>query len=432
MNGIIFLACEDFIVERLGLDGWDALMAKAGLSECYYQPDQSYPDAEAEAIFSAMPELLELSREESLIAFGRHMAPGLVEMAQAMGLIGDDWTTMDILEFVPDGVHGVLAEDDPDMDPPDMRTLRLKHGEIAIAYMSKRRLCHMIRGIIQGLGEMYDEPLAIEEPVCMHHGGLLCRMSVRIDDPYLVRYVDIPREFELVRSRIAEITFYNRYKGVPIISSGLVLKYSEEEVLIQTDREQLLAMKMEGVTHLTLPHMHLGIKARVDSVDIKKCMAVLYQVVLADGVLGRRRQTRIKPHKTILIRLRHKFTEYQGEILDLSVSGLSMEVETSDKLNELVLFAPVRMAFSLPMNSATDLDCEDRSEDESIRGRYLALDGNCLNVEERQGKNVLRVVFGTLIDADRSTINDYISACTRQFQAIRDLKDAFPEYSDDE
>jgi predicted hydrocarbon binding protein len=50
--------------------------------------------------------------------------------------------------------------------------------QIAIDYTSARRLCHVAKGIIRGLGEHFGEALTIAETTCMHRGGDRCALIV--------------------------------------------------------------------------------------------------------------------------------------------------------------------------------------------------------------------------------------------------------------
>jgi predicted hydrocarbon binding protein len=47
---------------------------------------------------------------------------------------------------------------------------------LEILYTSPRRLCVLLRGLVEGTGRIYDETIHVEEPECMHRGDAACRV----------------------------------------------------------------------------------------------------------------------------------------------------------------------------------------------------------------------------------------------------------------
>jgi predicted hydrocarbon binding protein len=54
---------------------------------------------------------------------------------------------------------------------------------LQIVYASPRRICAMLRGLVEGTGRVYAEALQVEELECMHHGASACRFEVRFQAP---------------------------------------------------------------------------------------------------------------------------------------------------------------------------------------------------------------------------------------------------------
>ena len=42
---------------------------------------------------------------------------------------------------------------------------------LEIVYTSPRRICAMLRGLVEGTGRVYGETLEVDELECMHHGA---------------------------------------------------------------------------------------------------------------------------------------------------------------------------------------------------------------------------------------------------------------------
>jgi len=49
---------------------------------------------------------------------------------------------------------------------------------ISIVYTSPRRLCAMLRGLVEGTARHYGETVHIEERSCMHRGDEACTFEI--------------------------------------------------------------------------------------------------------------------------------------------------------------------------------------------------------------------------------------------------------------
>lgn len=50
---------------------------------------------------------------------------------------------------------------------------------LELEYTSRRRLCAMLRGLVEGTGRVYGETIEVEELECMHRGASACRFALR-------------------------------------------------------------------------------------------------------------------------------------------------------------------------------------------------------------------------------------------------------------
>ncbi|MBF0627778.1 MAG: heme NO-binding domain-containing protein [Magnetococcales bacterium] len=397
----MFLALEDFLEARLGEGVWVRLLQAANLHDQQFEPDRYYPDSVASELFDLTARLLKQPLSQTLELFGQHMSPGLVTMGRSMGVVRKEWKTLDILEHLQHDVLAPFANIESGVMPPDIRTYRLKHGEVAVAYVSRRKLCALLKGIIRGLGQFFQEPIAFKEHVCMLQDAPLCRMSVYLDDPFFLRYVDIEREFGLVQSRIAEITFYNSFQGVPFSDLGLVLRYSKEEVLVQVPPMQLHTMKAEKVTYLSVPHLPQGLKALIREVDGDQGVALLGNIRLTDGAVGCRRFPRVTPDKPMLVQMKLGKRSFRGLIQNLSNGGARIQLEKGSRLPEVLLYEPVAVEFAIPLKYV-ELD------DTIVLGPVpMLLDGNILDVSPVDGTMAMRIVFSTVARRDSMVMEQY-------------------------
>ncbi|MBF0212357.1 MAG: heme NO-binding domain-containing protein [Magnetococcales bacterium] len=401
MHGIMFLALEDFLEARLGEGVWERLLQAANLHDQQFEPDRYYPDQVANELFELSARFLKQPLPATLELFGQHMSPGLVTMGRSMGILHKDWKTLDILEHLQSHVLAPFANIEFGVMPPDIRTYRLKHGEVAVAYVSRRKLCPLLKGIIRGMGQFFHEPIAFKEQVCMLQDAPLCRLSIYLDDPFFLRYVDVEREFGLVQSRIAEITFYNTFQGVPFSDLGLVLRYSKDEVLVQVPPLQLLTMKVEKVTYLSLPHLPQGLKALIRDVDGNQGMAALTNIRLTDGAVGCRRFPRVTPDKSMPVHMKLGKRTFRGLMLNISSGGARILLEKESRLPEVLLFEPVSVDFAMPLKYV-ELD------DTIVLGPVpMVVDGNILDVSPMDGSMAMRIVFSALPRRDGMVMEQY-------------------------
>lgn len=417
MNGLIFLGLDDFVESRLGKWAWLEIMASVDLEKQEFHPDHTYPDAMATDLFGAVAARLGIPVSQMLEQFGRHLAPGLVKMGQRMGLVKNEWKTIDIIECLQNPILTHFSDPDGGVPVPEIRTYRLRHSEVAVAYVSERKLCHLFKGIVLGMGAFFDEPIAFKEPVCMLHGHApLCRLSVYLDDPDMVRYVDIRREFEIVHSRIDEIIFFNIFGGIPFVQPGLVLRFNESEVVIQAPREQLIAMEEEGITFIAVPHLPIGLQAEVKSIDLKQGLATLHHIVLTNGAVGQRLHQRVVSQKPFSVKIKLEEKEYSGEVMNLSKGGIKVALSRSLPLDESLLFVPVTLIFSLPLKWLKKGDTLE------FGAQYLILDGNILDIYEEKEKRMLRIVFSALSEEECFLIDQYYQSLLEKVQSQIDSK----------
>ncbi|NGZ07110.1 MAG: hypothetical protein G8237_12225 [Magnetococcales bacterium] len=402
MHGIMFLALEDFLESRLGEGVWARLLQVANLDNQQFEPDRYYPDALASDLFELAAKQLKQSTAHTLELFGRHMSPGLVAMGRSMGIVRKEWKTLDILEHLQSHVLAPFANIESGVMPPDIRTYRLKHGEVAVAYVSRRKLCHLLKGIILGMGQFFQEPIAFREHVCMLQEAPLCRLSIFLDDPYFLRYVDVEREFGIVHSRIAEITFFNMYHGVPFSDLGLVLRYDKDEVLVQVPPLQLMTMKAEKVTYLSLPHMPQGVKALIRAVNQEQGVAALNNMRLTDGAVGCRRHVRVGAEKPLSVSMKLGKRQFRGLILNLSAGGVRIWLEKGSRLPEVLLYEPVAVDFSVPLKY---VELDDTIE---LGPVPVVLDGNILDVSPMDGSLAMRIVFAILSRRDSQVMEQFV------------------------
>ena len=177
MHGVIFLELNRFVGAEFGSQVWKPAVADAGLSSPVFLPTQLYPDPDFLAIVSAVCRRTGREPAALLEAFGVHIVPSLASLYAA--LIDANWTLLDLLERTEETIHRVVRIRAAGAAPPRLKIRRLDPHQAEITYMSSRKMCAFARGIVRGLSKLYEEPVDVTEPECMHHGAAACRILVK-------------------------------------------------------------------------------------------------------------------------------------------------------------------------------------------------------------------------------------------------------------
>nr|CRH08131.1 Conserved hypothetical protein [Candidatus Magnetococcus massalia] len=388
MHGVIFLALEDFASQYLDDSGWDEILRTAGLEGTTFAPDQIFENQDWEALLLATAQVMGVDRNALLERFGEHIVPGLLEMSEAMGILDPRWGPIDILENALEIMKASLRMQVPNYQAPDIRILRLRFGEIALAYFSERRMGPLMKGIAIGLGKHFNEPLDVWQPEGMGHSRFY-RINVRIADEEKLRSVDMVREFNQLREEGGVATLYNTFQGVTVSNEASVVDVTPEGIQLRTFRDQLLAMRNSNEAFVALPHMVLGIHAHVQKLEINKELVILDRMSLTDGPVGQRKSARVEPSAEIRVQMKSEGRRFHGTLDNLSVSGARCTFPRSG-LNDELLFHNMKLEFLMPLSSFGD------EATLANTNQYFETDGNILDVRMEEDSVVARLLFSDM------------------------------------
>ena len=177
MHGIVFGELKQYVADRLGPEGWDALLADAGIGPKLFLAIQEYPDQELAAILGAASRRSGLPVDALLEDFGDFIGPHLVRMYRVY--IQPEWKTLDVIEHTEERIHRLVRVQHRGARPPYLSTTRRSDEEIVVHYSSERRYCALARGIARGIARHYGETLEIKDLTCMHQGAATCEILLR-------------------------------------------------------------------------------------------------------------------------------------------------------------------------------------------------------------------------------------------------------------
>jgi hypothetical protein len=174
MHGLIFASFRDYLLTEHGSELAHGVMA----GEPQYTLSEAYPDEQFLALLERACERTALSADELLFDFGVFTTATTFARLYAI-LFKHSATAREFLLTVETPIHDVIRVALPEAQPPKLAVTDLGEDGLEIVYASPRRICAMLRGLVEGTGRVYDETLEIEEPECMHRGAPACRVVVR-------------------------------------------------------------------------------------------------------------------------------------------------------------------------------------------------------------------------------------------------------------
>ena len=174
MHGLIFASFRDYLLTEHGAD----IAREVLVGEPQYTLSEAYPDEQFLALLERACGRTALSRDEILFEFGVFTAATTFARLYSVVFKASP-TARDFLMTVEEPIHDVIRVTLPDARPPELALTDLGEDGLEIVYTSPRRICAMLRGLVEGTGRVYDETLQVEELECMHHGASACRFLIR-------------------------------------------------------------------------------------------------------------------------------------------------------------------------------------------------------------------------------------------------------------
>jgi Haem-NO-binding len=179
MKGIMFNLLQEVVVQERGEATWDDILDAAGADGAYTSLG-SYPDAELLRLLAASP--ARESPGSGLRWFGRAAMPLLARRYPVF--FTEHRSTRSFLLTLNNIIHTEVRKVYPGSDVPDFDfDSSSAEDQLVLGYHSKRKLCGLAEGLIEGAADHFSERVAISQTLCMHRGDekcvLVCRFSQR-------------------------------------------------------------------------------------------------------------------------------------------------------------------------------------------------------------------------------------------------------------
>lgn len=177
MKGVIFNLVEEIIVSSHGEDTWEQLLDQACVGGAYTSLG-NYDDAELTSLVAAASVALKLPERDVLRWVGQQAMPLMI--GRWPGFFAAHDATRPFLRSLNSIIHPEVHKLYAGATCPHFDFDEGADGVFLIGYRSKRRLCGLAHGFIEGAAAHYRETAALQHLKCMHRGDDACLMSARL------------------------------------------------------------------------------------------------------------------------------------------------------------------------------------------------------------------------------------------------------------
>jgi hypothetical protein len=162
MYGIVNKAIQDLVITNFGEQKWEDIRERSGIEEDFFISSEPYDDAITYKLAVAVSEVMNMSVSDVLITFGEWWVIKTTKEKYA-GLMESGGSTLrEFLVNLP-LFHNRVMLIYPKLTPPEFKVSDVSDKSLNLHYFSKREgLQEFVRGLLQGLGKMFDTPVEIE------------------------------------------------------------------------------------------------------------------------------------------------------------------------------------------------------------------------------------------------------------------------------
>ena len=177
MHGTIYCVTQKFVESNYGNQTWLDLLEQAECPVAHFSPVQIYPDEYIGAIVGVACKALNTEPASLLRELGKFAAGELINFANH--LLHPSWKTFEVLANVETLIHTTIKVQNSKAQPANIQAFRVGENEIEVVYTSRRGLCALAHGIIEGIAEYYEEDIVVEQITCTQNANAFCTFSVK-------------------------------------------------------------------------------------------------------------------------------------------------------------------------------------------------------------------------------------------------------------
>jgi hypothetical protein len=158
MYGLVNKAVMDLVVTNFGDEKWESIKNKAGVEIDAFMSNESYPDEMTYSLVGAASEVLGLTPDEVLVAFGQHWVLKIAVESYGPMMKAGGKSLGEFLVNLPN-FHTRVEMIYPNLKPPRFACSEITENGLKLHYFTHRAgLTSFVIGLVQGLGTYYSTP----------------------------------------------------------------------------------------------------------------------------------------------------------------------------------------------------------------------------------------------------------------------------------
>jgi len=176
MYGLVNKAVVDLVCSKFGQDTWNKIKQKADVDIDVFVSMDGYPDDVTYRLVAAASEVLKITPEQVLEAFGEYWV--LYTAAEGYGpLLTAAGSTLREFLMNLDALHARVALTMPALRPPRFRLVDVDASTMLVEYHSTRQgLAPMVVGLLRGLGIRFKTEIDIAHERKAEHDEFTIRV----------------------------------------------------------------------------------------------------------------------------------------------------------------------------------------------------------------------------------------------------------------
>lgn len=156
MKGTVHKCIEKLVIESFGLDKWEECLESVGLDEDHvFMMSDDVDEATTMKMLGNMPEILEISFQQLLDAFGEYWAckyTPAIYSAYFEGITSSRELLVNL-----DRIHGEVTENMDNARPPRFTYEWIDEDTLQMKYQSERGLVDLFISIAKGMNKYFNE-----------------------------------------------------------------------------------------------------------------------------------------------------------------------------------------------------------------------------------------------------------------------------------
>jgi len=162
MYGIINKAIEELVIANFGEEKWEAIRLRSGVEEEFFISSEPYDDSITYLLAEAVSQEMKMTVGEVMEAFGEWWVMKTTQDKYSGLMKAGGNNLKEFLVNLP-LFHNRIMLIDPKLTPPEFKVSDIEDQSLWVHYFSKREgLKEFVRGLLIGLGKMYETPVKVE------------------------------------------------------------------------------------------------------------------------------------------------------------------------------------------------------------------------------------------------------------------------------